>query len=900
LLRPRRQIMNLITQPFTDLFKNNVILNKILPDIFHNFSGIKVKLPIIVFLPYLIPVIFAFSLIGFIVITFYVLRRLLVLNLQLKQKYTFLEVKPLQQTLQSSYTTQQLFTLIHGLAKQRSWLHRLIGNQKSYAFEIVSTKNEGICYLLRINEEDADLVKKGLLSYLPGISVTDAKDYLPDSFDEGNSTVAEFKLSNHFAFPLKRQEELKEHDPIAYITGSMTKLAAGEVVAFQLVASPLDKSSVKDIKHIANLIYTNSDLVEGLRQSNTKGIITQVLKLLFVTTLHIVMLPVGILVFAASDGREGPFLRLPFEHSKKKTANPYQEELEQLIKGKLDQQLFNTSIRLLVTGNQFEAHKRVRGFISSLSSFGNSSYQSIRISRNLNLKFIKQLKAFLFNKRLLSFFGNSILSVSEVSDIYHFPFTTTTRTEDIQKVHSKELPAPVSLKKAQDLDVIFAKNTYGDSTTMIGLNQEERRRHMYILGATGTGKSTLLLSMINQDMKNGKGLCVIDPHGELIESILPLIPENRIKDVVYFNPDDISFPVGLNLLELPTDVTGDLLLREKELITESIISLFHKIYDDKYSGPRMEYILRNTIHTAFITPNPTLFTIYKLLINEDYRNQVIPKLQDENLIDFWKYEFSKAGDYQKVKMISPITNKIGRFLFSPTAKRILEQEKSTINFDEIMDSGKIFLCNVSKGKIGEDNSAVFGALVMTKIQLAALKRARQKSTERKDFYLYVDEFQNFATPSFAQILSEARKYKLNAILAHQTTSQLEDKSLVNVTLANTGTIICFRTANPEDERLILPQFIPYVQPGEIDNLPSFHFYIKISALHPEEPFSGETIPIKVTENEKKVERIIEVSRKRFTTEFVAQPSKPIHIQTSEETKTQVAMESKQPLGQLPG
>jgi hypothetical protein len=390
-------------------------------------------------------------------------------------------------------------------------------------------------------------------------------------------------------------------------------------------------------------------------------------------------------------------------------------------------------------------------------------------------------------------------------------------------------------------------------------------------------------------LENGKGICVIDPHGELIENILPLVPEKRIKDVVYFNPDDISYPVGLNLLELPKDISGDLLLREKELVTESIISVFHKVYDEKYSGPRMEYILRNTIHTAFTTKNPTLFTIYKLLINEDFRKEVTADLEDENLLDFWKYEFSKAGDYQKVSMISPITNKIGRFLFSPTAKRILEQEKSTINFDDIMDSGKILLCNVSKGKIGEDNSQVFGTLIVTKIQLAALKRARLPGERRNDFYFYVDEFQNFATPSFAQILSEARKYKLNAILAHQTTSQLEDKSLVNVTLANTGTIICFRTANPEDERLILPQFMPYIKPGEIDNLPSFHFYIKISALRAEEPFSGQTILVKVPEHKDKVERIIKASRDHFAREFVAQavvkkPKDKLNKKFKEKTK----------------
>lgn len=814
-------------------------------------------------------------------------KKLLVIHLQIRQKFIVFEVKPPQETLQSSYTTQQLFSLIHGLAKQSSWLLRLIGYQKNYSFEIVSSKNEGIRYLLRVNEDDADLIKKGLLSYLPGISITKVDDYVAN-LPITSVIVSEFVLSNHFAFPLKRQDELKEHDPIAYITGNMTKLNSDELAAFQLVASPINKSWMKDIQRISGLIYANDDLVQGLKNKQGIGII----KLAAMLFLQLLMLPLGLLVFLASNGKEGPFLTLPFVQRKKKTANPYQEELEHLVKGKLDQPLFTTSVRLLVSGNDTELKKRTRGFASSLSSFANA-YQSFRLSRLSRFRPLSKLAVFSFENRLVSLFANSILSVSEVSDIYHFPFTQTTRTEDIQKIHSKELPAPVTLKKATDLDVVFAKNTYGGSTTLIGLNQEERRRHMYILGATGTGKSTMLLSMINQDLHNGKGLCVIDPHGELIDNILPLIPENRIKDVVYFNPDDISYPVGLNLLELPTDITGDLLLREKELITESIISLFHKIYDDKYSGPRMEYILRNTIHTAFTTENPTLFTIYKLLINEDFRKKVTSKLEEENLHDFWKYEFSKAGDYQKVKMISPITNKIGRFLFSPTAKRILEQEKSTINFDDIMDSGKILVCNVSKGKIGEDNSQVFGTLVMTKIQLAALKRARQKSDTRRDFYLYVDEFQNFATPSFAQILSEARKYRLNAILAHQTTSQLEDKSLVHVTLANTGTVICFRTANPEDERLILPQFIPYVQPGEIDNLPSFHFYIKIAALRPEEPFSGETMPVKIPDNPARIQRIIETSREHFAKEFVATTStfKPKTIPNKRAFKTKTIKKS---------
>src|SRR5258708_7319589 len=854
--------MGVITQPLSDLFSNNILLKKIFSNLFYNFSLQRIILSSLEVL------IFYFLIFISLIIIFNFFHKILIIQLQLKQKYVFLEVRPLDETLQSSYSTQQLFILIHSLAKQRNFFQRLIGNEKVYTFEIVSTKNEGIRYLLRVNEEDVDHIKKSLVSYLPGINILQIPDYFSQPVNKDNIYIMEFKLANHFAFPLKNQEKLSEYDPIAYITGSMTKMTDKEIVAFQLVASPLNKNKVYSIKRISNLIYSNKDLVEGLKVVGAKNLLFNLVKLILLSLLYILILPIGLFVFLISGGREGPFLGFKFNDLKLKTSNPYQDELERMLKGKLDQPLFNVSLRFLVLGNKKNAYKRTREFVASLSSFTNSSYQSIVVSRNIPIKYFEKLKLFRFSKRLPNFFNNSILSISEITNMYHFPFTKTTQTEDLQKVHSKELPAPISLKKAEDLDVIFAKNIYVGNTTMIGLNQEERRRHMYILGSTGTGKSTLLLSMIKEDIEKGKGVAVIDPHGELIENVLQCIPKKRIKDVIYFNPDDISFPIGINLLELPTNLSGDLLLREKELITESIISLFHKIYEDKYSGPRMEYILRNTIHTAFTTPNPTLFTIYKLLINEDFRKEVTDKLEDENLHDFWKYEFGKAGDYQKVQMISPITNKIGRFLFSPIAKRILEQEKSTINFDNIMDSGKILLSNVSKGKIGEDNSEVFGVLIITKIQLAALKRARIKSSKRRDFYLYVDEFQNFATPSFAQILSEARKYRLNAILAHQTTSQIKDISLVNVTLANTGTIICFRTANPEDTRLILPQFSPYIKSGEIDNLPSFHFYVKINALHPEEPFSGETIPISLPENNKLVKKIIDSSRKNFGKKFV--------------------------------
>jgi len=820
----------------------------------------------------------------------YFVIKLLLLRSRLRQKYVIYEVKPLQETLQSALSTQQLFASVHGLIKQSSFWDRLLGNFKNYSFEIVSTKEEGIRYMFRVNQEDAELIKRSLLSYLPGINVNETGEYIPDNLEAKPHKIVDYKLSNHFAYPLNAQKALKEYDPIAYITGSMTKLSKDDIVSFQIVLSPIGKSTTGEINKITHDIYSNSDLVSNLKNLKSDSLLLTYFKHALTLLIRLLTIPVGFLVFVASGAKEGPLPNFQLKSFNKKNDNIYQDELEQLVKNKLDQQLFSASIRLFVIGDtKTEVNSRIRGFVSALATFS-TSYQSFTSFFNFKYKLIQYIKIRLFRNRLPGFFGKSILSTSEVADIYHFPYTLTTKTEDLVKLHSKQLPAPVSLKKAANLDITFAKNEYGGSSTPVGLTLEERRRHIYILGATGTGKSTILLSMIDKDMKNGKGLCVIDPHGDLIENVLSLVPKKRIKDIVYFNPDDIGYPIGINLLELSNGLSEDDAIREKEFLTESVISLFHKIYADKYSGPRMEYILRNTIHTAFTVPNATLFTVYKLLINTPYRKSVVKTLTDENLKDFWNYEFAKAGDYQKVKMISPITNKIGRFLFSPTAKRILEQEKSTISFDEILN-GKILLCNVSKGKIGEDNSEVFGVVIMAKLQLAALKRARIKMRQRRDFFLYVDEFQNFATPSFAQILSEARKYRLNAILAHQTTSQIEDKSLVNITLANTGTIICFRTANPEDERLILPQFKPYVEEGEIANLPSFNFYMRLGALNPEGPFSGMTIPLNVEADTNKVNSVIYSSRKNYASEYKA-PKQQVSLLSEAKNKASKSFANK--------
>lgn len=807
-------------------------------------------------------------------------RKILSFKKTFNEQSILLELTPPATTEKTAHATQELFKTVHRLGREKSLFDKLTGKKTVFSCEIVSTQKEGIRYLIRTVPNQVNNLKRNLLSYLPEVSIKTVNEYLPNKITNLNdyyTKVVEFKLNKHFAYPLQNQKSLYDHDPVAYITGAMTKLNPGELIALQIVLSPTQKNVTSFIKH---KILRGEDVIgyiNNLSKSNFETIIKIPLVIiwkLLSAFAYVLRTVVSDLIDAKMAERQRQYQYMAYYQSQNlqkpaRVLTQFEQELVKSIEEKIDQPLFETKIRLFVGVNsKHELNNRVSGINSSLHVFASTINQEFRKKWYPTLSLYSMYLFLNFRKRILSFVSNSspmVLSISEISDLYHFPFTKVTQTENIVKVHSKELAAPLSLKNEPNFDVEFAKNTYGGTTTSIGLTKEERVRHMYIIGATGTGKTTMLLSMINQDLKNGKGVCVIDPHGDLAEAAINCIPEDRIKDLIYFNPFDIKFPMGVNLLELTPGLDEDESLVEKEFITESVISLFRKVFSDAWSAHphRIEYILRNTIHTAFTIENPTLFTIFELLNNPVFQKKVVSQVQDENLKNFWKYEFGKAGDYQKVKMVAPVTARIGRFLFSPSARRILEQEKSTINFDDILDNKKILICNLAKGNIGEDTSEVMGIMILNKIQLAALKRARIEREKRNDFYLYVDEFQNFATPSFVQMLSEARKYGLNLTMAEQSTSQQKDRNLVDIILANTGTVVTFRSANPKDEQLLLPQFYPYINPGEITNLPSFHFYMKKSAMVPEEPFSGETMPVNIIKDNDKWKRFIQSSRDQY-------------------------------------
>ncbi len=402
----------------------------------------------------------------------------------------------------------------------------------------------------------------------------------------------------------------------------------------------------------------------------------------------------------------------------------------------------------------------------------------------------------------------------------------------------------------------FAKTNFRNQERPFGIKTDDRRRHMYLIGKTGMGKTNLLENLVIQDIQKGHGVAYIDPHGDTAEKLLKAIPADRINDVIYFNPADQDFPIAFNVMEKVSE-------EYRHLVSSGLIGVFKKIWADSW-GPRLEYILRNAILALLEYPGSTLLGVTRILVDKSYRDRVVEKITDPVIRSFWVDEFPKWNDRVLQEVISPIQNKVGQFLSSSLIRNIVGQTISSFDIREIMDSRKILIMNLSKGRIGEDNSALLGAMMITKIQLAAMGRVDIPEETRNDFYLYVDEFQNFATESFANILSEARKYHLNLILANQYVEQIDEK-VRNAIFGNAGTLVAFRVG-AMDAEFLEKEFEPVFMLNDLVNLPKYHIYLKlmIDGISGD-AFSAVTLPpIAIRGTEDNEEKVIRISRERYT------------------------------------
>lgn len=408
----------------------------------------------------------------------------------------------------------------------------------------------------------------------------------------------------------------------------------------------------------------------------------------------------------------------------------------------------------------------------------------------------------------------------------------------------------------EDQPILFAETTFRNLRKKFGIKEDDRRRHVYVIGKTGMGKTVLLENMAIQDIQAGRGVGFVDPHGEAAEKLLDLIPSSRVNDVVYFNPADLEFPIAFNIMEKVS-------LEYRHLVAAGLMGVFKKIWPDVWSA-RMEYILNNSILALLEYPGSTLLGINRMLADPDYRKKVVSKITDPIIKTFWTQEFARYTQRYEVEATAAIQNKVGQFISAPLIRNIIGQVKSLIDMRAIMDKRKILILNLSKGRIGEDNSRLLGALLITKLQLAAMSRVDMPEEERKDFYLYVDEFQNFATESFVNVLSEARKYRLNLILGHQYITQMEEE-VRDAVFGNVGTLVTFRIG-AEDAEFLEKEFLPEFTMQDLVNLTKYNIYIRLMIDGiASAPFSAETLsPIPRLEKSNK-EKIIRASRERYST-----------------------------------
>ncbi len=404
------------------------------------------------------------------------------------------------------------------------------------------------------------------------------------------------------------------------------------------------------------------------------------------------------------------------------------------------------------------------------------------------------------------------------------------------------------------MNIPIGKTTSHTSGMKFGIKPADRRQHMYVIGQTGTGKSTLLKNMAISDIREGHGIALIDPHGELVEDILNFIPKHRTNEVVYFNPSDTQNPIGLNVLEARDE-------DEKQLVASSLISVFKHLWIG-FWGPRLEHVFHNAILALMDTPGTTLLGVYRMLADDDYRREIVSHVKDPIVRLFWEKDFDEYPPQFRKEVASPIQNKIGQLLTTPL-RNIVGQTRSTVDLRFIMDNSRILLVNLAKGRIGEDKANLLGSVIVTKLYLAALERQKMPENDRKDFYLYIDEFQNFSTDVFPSILSEARKYRLDLILAHQYTHQLSE-NVKHAVFGNVGTLVAFRVGSIDAKELAV-EFLPTFNEQDIEHSENHHIYLKLMIDGKRSlPFSAVTLPpVCKCGEEADRETIIKVSRERY-------------------------------------
>ena len=707
---------------------------------------------------------------------------------------------------------EQMFAALHGVFRAEK------NFQDYFSFEITS-REKYVQFYVHTPEHLKDFVEGQIYSQYPNAEIAEVDDYTLEEKDEiqnGNLKLVgtDLSLTNLDVYPIKTFLNF-EVDPLSAITGVLSKVDKGEEIWIQILTKPVaDEWQSKGTGHIKAV---KSGTV------NKAGVMTSLVSA-FLRLLSGLLSAILTGVTPESAKSEAP-----------KEESKLSGTVEAGLKGvetKATKLGFETKIRILAMApDENVARSKLLATVAAFKQYNLLNLNGFKTGPiTTSYSFYNQYhyRAFLE--------PGYILNIEEIASIFHLP-NITVETPNIVWAGSKKGEPPSDLPIEENVPgnelTVFAQTNYRHIIHKFGIKSNDRRYHMYAIGKTGTGKSTMLENMIIDDIREGRGVAVVDPHSDLIKKLLNYIPSERIKDVILFSPADRMYPIGFNPLE---NVDPEL----KNIVASGVVGIFKKIFGESW-GPRLEYILRNTILALLDYPNATMMGITKILVDQDFRNRVIEKIQDPVIKDFFVNEYEKYDPKFRTEAIAPIQNKVGQFLSSSTIRNIVGQPKSTIDIEEIMNTGKILFLDLSIGEIGEDASALLGSMMITKIQLAAMRRATIPEDERKDFYLYVDEFQNFATESFAVILSEARKYHLNLIMTHQYIAQVPEE-VMSAVFGNCGTLVSFRVGAP-DAASLKQEFAPIFEEVDLVNLNSYHIYVKMSIDGVTCPaFSATTLP----------------------------------------------------------
>ncbi len=717
---------------------------------------------------------------------------------------------------------EHLLATLSNIQDRKNFFHRILYGKPQITFEIaVPSDGDQISFYVSMPKKFRELVEKQIHSFFADAFIDKVEDYTifqPKSFTAGSH----LKLKKNSAYPIRTYQRL-ESDPLQNITNALSKLEdENEGAAIQFILQNSSKSSKKG-KEISQQMQQGKRLDKAGGGNMALDIMKDVGK------------EMGKIAkkkedeqkdFAKNDSDDSPV-----------NLTPEENEIIKQIEAKANKARFEVNIRLLASAQTKERAEAILGQMeNAFTQFEDDNLNKFTAVRSRNHNAHKLAFNYIFRRFKPA--NSIVLDTEELASVFHLPISTT-ETPKINWLRSKSAPPPPNIPKE---GLLLGYSDFRGSETQIRLSENDRRRHLYIVGQTGTGKSGFIEEMAKQDAKNKKGMCIIDPHGDLVDQVMECIPKERAEDIIYFNPADTERPFGFNMMEYDKDKP-----EQRTFVINEMIAIFDKLYDLKQTGgPMFEQYMRNAMLLVMDSPElgSTLMEIPRVFRDVEFRREKLKRCKDMTVVEFWEKEAEKAGGEAALENVAPyINSKLVTFISNDMMRPIIAQQESTLNFREIMDEGKILMVNLSKGKIGEINSHLLGMVIVGKLLMAALSRTDLPEEERKDFYLYIDEFQNFTTDSISQILSEARKYKLCLTIAHQFIGQLSEE-ISKAVFGNVGSMCSFRVGS-EDAEFLQKQFAPRFDENDLINVDNFNCFTKLLINNEStDPFNMKTYPPK--------------------------------------------------------